>query len=188
MDCLDCHNRPAHTLASTPAQVVDRAIVAGEVSTKVPFVRSEMVDALSAEYPDGADASAGHRRAPPKGLRCPVSPRRGRRSQVAERLYRENVFPAMKITWGTYTNNSSTWTTRAASGATTTAHGQRRPREEGAAGLRAVSQGRVGSATRRRVSLSTGPMSKERPDVVASNTYGNRNSGGTKGQSAGGGS
>ena len=23
MDCLDCHNRPAHTLSSTPAQVVE---------------------------------------------------------------------------------------------------------------------------------------------------------------------
>ena len=53
MDCLDCHNRPAHTLASTPAQVVDRAIVRGEISTKVPFVRSEMVDALSEEHPAG---------------------------------------------------------------------------------------------------------------------------------------
>ena len=104
MDCLDCHNRPAHTLASTPGQVVDRAIVRGELSTAVPFVRSEIVDALSAEYPEGTDAPA----AIVERLRkvFGTSSAEARQAvQVAERLYRENVFPKMKISWGTYTNN-----------------------------------------------------------------------------------
>ena len=103
MDCLDCHNRPAHTLASTAAQVVDRAIVRGEISTKVPFVRSQMVDALSEEHPPGTDASqsVGERLTKVFGT---ATPEARQAVQVAQRLYRENVFPRMKITWGTYTN------------------------------------------------------------------------------------
>ena len=103
MDCLDCHNRPAHTLASTPASAVDRAIVRGEISTRVPFVRSQMVDALSEEHPAGMDASqaVADRLA---GVFGAATPEARQAVQAAQRLYRENVFPRMKITWGTYTN------------------------------------------------------------------------------------
>jgi nitrate/TMAO reductase-like tetraheme cytochrome c subunit len=103
MDCLDCHNRPAHTLASTAGQVVDRAIVRGDISTKVPFVRSQMVDALSEEHPAGTDASPAvvDRLTRVFGT---ATPEARQAVQVAQRLYRENVFPRMKITWGTYTN------------------------------------------------------------------------------------
>ena len=103
MNCLDCHNRPAHTLASTPAQVVDQAIVRGEISTKVPFVRSEMVDALGEERPAGVDGSQAivERLTKVFGV---ATPEARQAVQVAERLYRENVFPRMKITWGTYRN------------------------------------------------------------------------------------
>jgi nitrate/TMAO reductase-like tetraheme cytochrome c subunit len=103
MDCLDCHNRPAHTLSATPAQVVDGAIVRGEISTKVPFVRSQMVDALSEEHPGGTDASQAvvDRLTRVFGT---ATPEARQAVQVAQRLYRENVFPRMKITWGTYTN------------------------------------------------------------------------------------
>jgi hypothetical protein len=103
MDCLDCHNRPAHTLASTPAQVVDRAIARGEVSTSVPFVRSEMVDALGEEHPAGTDASQAIAERLTKAFGT-ETPEAKQAVQVALRLYRENVFPEMKITWGTYTN------------------------------------------------------------------------------------
>jgi nitrate/TMAO reductase-like tetraheme cytochrome c subunit len=103
MDCLDCHNRPAHTLASTAAQVVDRAIVGGEISTKIPFVRSQMVDALAEEHPAGTDASqsVADRLTKVFGTGTPEA---RQAVQVAQRLYRENVYPRMKITWGTYTN------------------------------------------------------------------------------------
>lgn len=103
MDCLDCHNRPAHLLASTPAQVVDRAINRGEVSTNVPFVRSQMVEALSEEQPAGTDASQAIADRLTKAFGT-ATPEARQAVQVAQRLYRENVFPRMKVTWGTYTN------------------------------------------------------------------------------------
>lgn len=103
MDCLDCHNRPAHTLASTPAQVVDQAIIRGEISQKVPFVRSEMVDALSEERPAGVDGSQAIAERLTKTFGT-ETPEAREAVQAALRLYRANVFPQMKITWGTYAN------------------------------------------------------------------------------------
>ncbi|HET7696689.1 MAG TPA: NapC/NirT family cytochrome c [Vicinamibacterales bacterium] len=103
MDCLDCHNRPAHTLSASPAQVVDRAIARGEISTKVPFVRNHLVEALGEERPAGTDASQAIADRLTKILGT-GTPEARQAVQVAQRLYRENVFPRMKITWGTYTN------------------------------------------------------------------------------------
>lgn len=104
MDCLDCHNRPAHTMASTPAQVVDRAIARGELSTSVPFLRSEMVEALAEEVPPGTDASGTIAKRLTEKFGT-ATPEAKQAVQVAVRLYRENVFPKMKIGFGTYTNN-----------------------------------------------------------------------------------
>jgi len=103
MDCLDCHNRPAHTMASTPAQVVDQAIVRGEISQKVPFVRSEMVDALSEDRPPGVDGAHAIAERLTKTF-GDATPEAREAVQAALRLYRANVFPEMKITWGTYSN------------------------------------------------------------------------------------
>lgn len=103
MDCLDCHNRPAHILSATPAQVVDRAINRGEVSTTVPFVRSQMVEALTEEERVGTDASQAIADRLTKAFGT-ATPESRQAVLVAQRLYRENVFPKMKVTWGTYTN------------------------------------------------------------------------------------
>ncbi|MCC7007442.1 MAG: NapC/NirT family cytochrome c [Acidobacteria bacterium] len=102
MDCVDCHNRPAHTLAQTPAQVVDQAIVRREIDTALPFARSEMVEALGAEYPAGTDA----RQAIAARLteKFGTSPAAKQAVAVAIRLYSEHVFPRMNVTWDTYTN------------------------------------------------------------------------------------
>jgi hypothetical protein len=67
--------------------------------------------------------------------------------QVAQRLYRENVFPRMKITWGTYTNQlfhvNDTGCFRCHDD-THTVKGN--PRKKGPAGLRALPQ-RAGGST-----------------------------------------
>ena len=45
MDCLDCHNRPAHRFSVSPEREMDGAIGAGQISTKIPFIRREAVRA-----------------------------------------------------------------------------------------------------------------------------------------------
>ncbi len=107
MDCIDCHNRPAHAF-ETPDIAVDRALAAG-VAPVLPFVKSLSVDTLSRDYAtrDFAHAEIG------KSVRSFYA---GRYPDVApadvEKLvaaltgiYDANVFPEMRVGWKTYPSN-----------------------------------------------------------------------------------
>ena len=59
MDCIDCHNRPAHTFSFTPERAVDAAIADGRIPRDLPFVRREAVAAVRAAYADKDAALAG---------------------------------------------------------------------------------------------------------------------------------
>ena len=50
MDCIDCHNVPAHRIAPTAEQAVDAAIANGSISRDLPFVRRESVRLVKADY------------------------------------------------------------------------------------------------------------------------------------------
>ena len=105
MDCLDCHSRPAHVMSASAARTVDNAIAAGQISAALPFVRREAVAALEAPYADEAAASAGIRQRIGDFYRSqPAAPAAevAKAIETLERLYRSNVFPAMKVSWGTY--------------------------------------------------------------------------------------
>jgi nitrate/TMAO reductase-like tetraheme cytochrome c subunit len=104
MDCLDCHNRPAHTMSASAEAAVDRAIAADEISASVPFVRREAVKALTVEYPSRAAALDGIRRSLDAFYRATPAPPEDVAGAIraTERLYRVNVFPDMNVTWGTY--------------------------------------------------------------------------------------
>ena len=51
MDCIDCHNVPAHRIAPTAEQAVDAAIANGSISRNLPFVRRESVRLVKSDYP-----------------------------------------------------------------------------------------------------------------------------------------
>ncbi len=108
MDCLDCHNRPAHTFAVSAERAVDAAIAGGDVNRAVPFARRELVAALKKDYASDADAMAGIDRDLKKswaGVDGALAPDVERALVTARMLYRQNVFSSMKITWGTYPSN-----------------------------------------------------------------------------------
>ena len=112
MDCMDCHNRPSHRFDASPERAVTEAMAHGEIPADLPFIRREAVAALRASYASEAEAvqaiagrlqtfystqyaqKAGEQRA---GIARAVATVQG--------LYRRNVFPQMKVTWGTYPNN-----------------------------------------------------------------------------------
>jgi hypothetical protein len=111
MDCMDCHNRPSHTF-QLPDRALDEAMAAGHVSAKLPFVKREALALIKAEYPDRDRAAA----AIDQGLtnfyrtKYPDVYRSSRTElQLAiegtQQVYARNVFPAMKVGWGTYANN-----------------------------------------------------------------------------------
>jgi hypothetical protein len=108
MDCLDCHNRPAHTFSYTPQRAVDTALARGELPRQLPFVRREAVAAVSADYADRAAALEAIARR----LRAFYAARPGSDGRLVERaiagaqaVWSRNVFPAMRVTWGTYPNH-----------------------------------------------------------------------------------
>src|SRR6185369_11101325 len=49
MDCMDCHNRPAHQF-STPNDSVDRAMALGKIDPSIPWIKSNVVAAMIAPY------------------------------------------------------------------------------------------------------------------------------------------
>jgi hypothetical protein len=109
MDCIDCHNAAAHRISPTAERAVDHAIAAGEVSQKLPFVRREGVRLLKSSYASEEDATA----AIDSGLRDFYKEQAAQVDAAAlsqaveslQRLYRTNVFPTMKVTWGVYRDN-----------------------------------------------------------------------------------
>jgi len=107
MDCVDCHSRPAHTLYASPERAVDTAIASGGLPHDLPFVRREAVAAVGASYPDRGRAldAIARRLRDFYGQREGVDVRLVARAVAASQdLWSRNVFPAMKVTWGTYPN------------------------------------------------------------------------------------
>jgi len=110
MDCMDCHNTIGHPISPTPEHAMDRAITAGQVSRDLPFVRREGVRLLKESYPDSETAG----RAIDQGLRSFYKSEGRSADQEAvaraiaaiQGVYRRNVFPAMKVTFGAYPNNT----------------------------------------------------------------------------------
>ena len=108
MDCTDCHNAAAHRISPTAEQAVDRTIAAGRIDRTLPFVRREAVRLLKSDYGDEGAALA----AIETGLREFYKSNGGGDQQKVsgavagvQRLYRTNVFPDMKVTWGVYRDN-----------------------------------------------------------------------------------
>ena len=103
MDCLDCHNRPSHAF-ELPEQAVDRALANGRLPVTLPAIKKQAVSILKTEYRSTAAAEKGI----PAAL-AQAYPHHAQEVQKATRalldIYNRNVFPEMKVNWGTYPNN-----------------------------------------------------------------------------------
>jgi hypothetical protein len=111
MQCVDCHNRAAHSF-ELPGRAVDQAIARGEIPVGLPFVKKTAVELLKASYSSDDEAAQKI----PAGLSAfyerqypAIASQRAAEIQAAGQallsIYRHNVFPDLKVTWGTYPNN-----------------------------------------------------------------------------------
>jgi hypothetical protein len=112
MDCMDCHNRPAHTMSSAAERSVNAAMSRGEIPTALPFVHREAVRVLKAAYPTQAAASDAIRDALHQFYRSGYPALYASHRQDVERavsgtqrIYESSVFPEMRVGFGTYPNN-----------------------------------------------------------------------------------
>ena len=111
MDCMDCHNRPTHAY-QLPERAMDRALGEGRISPDLPYIKRKAVELLRADYPDRDTAqqkiTAGltdfYRANYPQVFSLHRALVETAAVQVAA-IYLRNIFPQMKITWGTYPNN-----------------------------------------------------------------------------------
>jgi formate-dependent nitrite reductase cytochrome c552 subunit len=111
MDCIDCHNRAAHSF-TTPEEALNRAMAQGSPSAALPFVHKEGLALLKATYASQEEARAKIA----SGLDTYYQSQypavwNGQRAQIDQAastlatIYDNNVFPFMKVTWGTHPNN-----------------------------------------------------------------------------------
>jgi nitrate/TMAO reductase-like tetraheme cytochrome c subunit len=111
MDCIDCHNRAAHTFV-TAEEAINRAMVDGAISPALPWVHKEGLELLKATYSSQQDAHAKipqtlqnfYRTQHPEVL-ADKSALVATAGQELVTLYDQNVFPFMKVTWGTHPNH-----------------------------------------------------------------------------------
>jgi hypothetical protein len=106
MDCMDCHNRPSHSIGATPERAVNEAMARGDLPTTLPYIHREAVKALKTTYPSQGAASGEISRVLRGFYQMPSHAARGpdidRAVLAVQEVYRRNVFPDMNVTFGTY--------------------------------------------------------------------------------------
>ncbi len=111
MDCVDCHNMPSHKF-HLPGPAMNTAMADGKISPSLPYVKKEGLVLLKAKYDSQAEAAqkitSGLTEFYSQKYPEVFSEHRDEVSQAAKGLvavYEQNVFPKMKVTWGTYPDN-----------------------------------------------------------------------------------
>jgi nitrate/TMAO reductase-like tetraheme cytochrome c subunit len=111
MDCLDCHNRPAHG-SEMPESAVDKQMSLGRISPELPYIKKKAVELLKVNYPDRGVARKRitdqlinfYRTNYPEIDRAQRTSVEQSGEEVVA-IYLRNVFPEMRVTWGTHPNN-----------------------------------------------------------------------------------
>jgi len=113
MDCIDCHNRPSHIYLS-PDAALDRKLAEGVIPVELPFIKRQAMELITADYASSALAretiGEGLKEWYAKNYPQLVEDKPQLLEQAVKGVvlaYTENVFPDMKVTWGTYVNNIS---------------------------------------------------------------------------------
>lgn len=111
MQCVDCHNRAAHSF-ETAEKAVDGEIASGQIAGSLPFVKKTGLALLKAAYASQEEAAqkiqAGLSEFYQKNygdVWAKQSNDVQRAAQALAAIYDRNVFPDLKVTWGTYPNN-----------------------------------------------------------------------------------
>ncbi len=119
LDCMDCHNRPAHKFHS-PQEAVDIHLEIGRTDSThearidhtLPFIKREAMKVLSQSYPDVETANAEIGTSISEFYHLNYSkvwetrrPSVNRAIDIIRLVYRQNAFADMKVDWKTYPDN-----------------------------------------------------------------------------------
>jgi c(7)-type cytochrome triheme protein len=111
MDCVDCHNRPSHKYLP-PSRAVDLSLEAGRLPANLPFIKKVATEAMVQPFPTATEADKGieryirafYEKNYPEEARA--YDRRVRPAvEEVKRVYHQNFFPEMRVSWQTYPDN-----------------------------------------------------------------------------------
>jgi nitrate/TMAO reductase-like tetraheme cytochrome c subunit len=102
MDCMDCHNRPAHTYRS-PNELLDTALFEGRLDSSIPSLKAVAAKLLAAPYMTEAEAFTAIERE--CRAKYPGDARLDGTIREIQALYAGNFFPEMKVRWSEYPNH-----------------------------------------------------------------------------------
>jgi hypothetical protein len=102
MDCMDCHNRPAH-MFKTPESAVNLAMALGKIDRALPYIKTNAIGVLIKPYQTETEglqniATTLEARYPQDARIRPVI-------DVVQQIYKDNFFPEMKANWRAYPDN-----------------------------------------------------------------------------------
>jgi len=111
LDCIDCHNRASHTFV-TAEEAINRSMADGAISPDLPWVHKEGLELLKANYTSQDEAraripeqlAAFYKAQHPEVLQAKADLVKSAGEKLAT-IYSQNVFPDMKVTWGTHPNH-----------------------------------------------------------------------------------
>jgi nitrate/TMAO reductase-like tetraheme cytochrome c subunit len=111
MDCMDCHNRPAHQYKA-PMSSVNMALEQGAIPKELPYVKLQAVKALNGGY-ETTDAAmteiANHLRNFYRDEYPDIlengSEEVTQAIRAVQAIYRGSIFPLMNVDWSAYPDN-----------------------------------------------------------------------------------
>jgi len=111
MDCIDCHNRPAHVYLP-PDAAVDLGFTAGRLDPSLPYLKRQSVEVLSKTYSTTPEAVKSIATSLNDFYRTNYADvYASKRSSIdaavteVQRIFQTYFFPEMKTDWQTHPNN-----------------------------------------------------------------------------------
>lgn len=111
MDCLDCHNRPAHNYR-TPQNFIDKSLSEGKISTTLPGIKQISMQVLYKQYSTKDSAFLSIRKEVTDYYKTKYTNLlTEKKSEIEAAIlemqkgYSNNIFPYMKASWKAYPNN-----------------------------------------------------------------------------------
>lgn len=111
MDCVDCHNRPAHVYLP-PDVALDQSFAAGKLDPSLPYLKRQAIAALNGTYGTEDEAVKAIATSLDAFYRTNYGGVYGQKSDAVkgaitetQRIYKTYFFPEMKTNWETHPNN-----------------------------------------------------------------------------------
>ena len=111
MQCVDCHNRATHAF-ELPERALDEAMALGSLPVTLPYIKKKSLELLKTAYSSNEEAAqkipaalaAFYQQNYPAIYSARTADIAGAGNEVAD-IFNGNVFPDLKVSWGTYPNN-----------------------------------------------------------------------------------